>query len=103
MQTLAVGQSSFTMKCSAAVIPFNCDTDLVLNGTPPPLNDPPSATFAPNPSATLAASVTSDHQSDITLALGRSQDVAISSAVTADGEGNFGGVAGKIPTGETGQ
>ncbi|KAF8847073.1 hypothetical protein BDZ45DRAFT_355833 [Acephala macrosclerotiorum] len=88
------------MKCSAPGIPFNCDADLVLYGPP---NAPCSATIDTNPSVTLAASVASDLQSDITLALGGGQGVATSSAVTADGEGNFGGVAGEIPTGETGQ
>jgi hypothetical protein len=62
-----VVESSFTMKCSAAGIPFNCDADLVLYGPP---NAPCSATIDTNPSVTLAASVTSDLQSDITLALG---------------------------------
>ncbi|KAH7333271.1 hypothetical protein BKA65DRAFT_538954 [Rhexocercosporidium sp. MPI-PUGE-AT-0058] len=83
-------ESSFTMKCSAGGIPFNCDADLVLNGPP---DAPYSATIDTNPNVTLAASVTSDLQSDMTLALGRGQGVANSSAVTADDEGNFGGVS----------
>jgi hypothetical protein len=90
-------ESSFTMKCSAAGIPFNCDANLDLNGAP---NAPCSATIDTNPSATLAASITSELQSDITLALGEGPVVATSSAVTADGVRNFGGVAGEIPARE---
>lgn len=95
-------ESSFTMKCSTAGIPFNCDVDLVLNGPP---NVVCSATIytGTNPSFTLAPSITSELRSDITLAIDGSQVVATSSAMATDGEGNFGGVAGMIPASETRQ
>lgn len=73
---------------------------VTLHGPP---NAPCSATIDTNLSVILAASVTSDLQGDITLALGGGQGVATSSAVTGDGEGNSGGFGGEIPTGETGQ
>ncbi|KAH8680046.1 hypothetical protein BGZ60DRAFT_512818 [Tricladium varicosporioides] len=85
-----VVESSFTIKCSAAGILFNCDADLVLYES---TNSPCSATIDTNPSVTLTG-VTGEIQTDRT---------GQPPVQTADGASNFGGVVSEIPTSEAGQ